>query len=446
MLTMVLGMGVSGISASFLSLSKGNHVIGVDRKEISQLGKEAQDLIKKGVEIISEEEAVKRVKEVDLLIVSPGVRKDNDVIKSAKDCGKKVISEIEFAFDNTKGKIVAVTGSNGKTTTTSLIYSIMKRKFKDVRVGGNIGTAFSSIVSETDDNTIFILEISSFQLEDIDRFSPNVAILLNLTPDHQDRYSSEEEYFKTKFRIFENQKENDFAILNLDDLRIMKESENIKSCKFFYSLKNQVPIGTFYKEEKVYLKDKNGNIYYLFSPKELKIKGPHNIENAMASSIASFLFGVEIEALRESLMEFESLPHRLELVGDLNGVLFYNDSKATNVDSVKKALLSFDGNVIILLGGKDKGADFTLLEEEIIKKCKMVVAFGSAKEKIRKTFEGKIEVNCFDTLFDASMFVRKNAKEGEIVLLSPACASFDEFNNFEERGNMFKEWILKGKG
>ncbi len=445
MTVIVLGMGVSGIASANLSLLFKNRTIGIDKKPISLLSNEVKKLCERGMEFYKEEDSFEVLKEGDLVVISPGISKENEVVKRAEEEGKKIISEIEFAFNFSKGKIIAITGSNGKSTTTSLINSIIKKKFDDVRVGGNIGTSFSEIVLNSDEKTLFVLEISSFQLERIERFKPSTAILLNLTPDHQDRYKTREDYYKAKMRIFENQDENDFSIVNLDDNKMVKNLEKIKSRKFYFSQKRHNFDGAFVEEGKVYLQFKKEGIIEIVDTKELKIKGPHNLENVMASSIAGFLNGVEKEKIREALIEFETLPHRLEFVAEINGAQFYNDSKATNVDSVKKALQSFERNIVLLLGGRDKGADFSSLIDEVLKRCSKVVGFGESRGKVREVFEGKIKYEEFETLEEATLFLKERAKRGEIILLSPACASFDEFQNFEDRGEKFKKWILEGK-
>jgi UDP-N-acetylmuramoylalanine--D-glutamate ligase len=445
MTIIILGMGVSGIASSNLSLLLEYRTIGIDKKPISSLSYEVKKLCEKGIEFYKEEDCLEILKIADLIVLSPGISNENEIVKKAEDLGKKIVSEIEFAFNFSKGKIIAITGSNGKSTTTSLINSIIKKKFADVRIGGNIGTSFSEIVLNSNERTLFVLEISSFQLERIEKFKPSTAILLNLTPDHQDRYKTSEDYYKAKMKIFENQDENDFAIVNLDDKKIVENLDTVKSRKFYFSQKRHNFEGAFVEDGKVYLQFKKEGIIEIVDSKDLKIKGPHNLENVMASSIAGYINGVEKEKIKEALVEFQSLPHRLEFVAEINGALFYNDSKATNVDSVKKALQSFEGNIVLLLGGRDKGADFSSLKEEVLKRCLKVVGFGEARKKVREVFKGKIEFEEFETLNEATLSLKERAKKGEIIVLSPACASFDEFKNFEDRGEKFKKWIVEGK-
>lgn len=441
----ILGLGVSGLGALKLSLDKGYETICIDRKSFSDLPKEVRKVIGKKIPFYEEGKSLKSLQDIDLLVISPGVSKDNTVIKKAKESGKKIVSEIEFAYRHRKGKIIAVTGSNGKTTTTSMAFSIFKSYFQDVRLAGNIGISFSEQVINSDENTIFVLELSSFQLEDIETFRANTAILLNLSPDHQDRYQSFKDYCEAKINIFKNQDRSDFAIINKFDSGVSKYEPFIKGQKFFFSSASHKCKGAYIQKNSVLLRINSKESVNLFQLEDLKVRGPHNIENAMAAACAAYLNGITQEKIRESLRSFSPLPHRLEYVGSINGADFYNDSKATNTDATLKALLSFDKNVILLLGGKDKGANFSELESEILKRCKKLVCFGAARNKIKSVFEGKIKTESFKTLKEAIEYEIKNAEKGDIVLLSPACASFDEFVNFEERGEKFKEWVKKGK-
>lgn len=439
----VLGLGLSGMGALKLCLKNNFETIAIDKKDFSELSNETKKGLKRNVPFYQERKSLKLLQDIDLLVISPGIPKDNIVIQKAKHLRKKIIGEIEFAFRFCRGKVIAITGSNGKTTTTSMVFSIFKSHFGDVRLAGNIGIPFSETVINSTEETIFVLELSSFQLEDIENFRANTAILLNLTPDHQDRYEKFEDYCRAKINVFKNQNRSDFAIINRFDETISKYKPFIKAQKFFFSSAPHKSKGAYIKGNWVYLKKNSKETEKLFEIESLKFKGPHNIENAMAAAIAGFLNGVPGEKIQSSLKTLLPLEHRLEYVSTINGVEFYNDSKATNIDSVKKALLSFDKNVVLLLGGKDKGANFADLEDEVKKRCKKVVCFGAARQSIRKVFEGKIRTECFKTLKEAVEFQINNAEKGDFVLLSPACASFDEFKNFEERGKKFKEWVNK---
>lgn len=441
----ILGLGLSGLGAVKLALYNKFITTGIDKKRIAELSKDATILTKKGMTFVEEKYSHKILKEIDLLVVSPGIPKDNKIIKLAKSLGIKTISEIEFAYYHCKGKIIAITGSNGKTTTTSMIFSILKSYFKDVRLAGNIGIAFSDKVIGSKDETIFVLELSSFQLENIEKFKADTAVLLNLTPDHQDQYNSFEDYCLAKINVFNNQTKSDFAIINRFDKAIDKYKNLIKAKKFYFSSVSHTRKGTFIKKDSVYFLGGKDQLFKLFSINKLKVRGPHNLENAMAAASAAFLNGVPPQIIESALNSFNPLPHRLEYVTTINGADFYNDSKATNTDSVLKALKSFEKNVVLLLGGKDKGADFSDLEVEVLKRCKKVVCFGEAREKIKKTFSNKIFVECYPTLKKAVSALIASSTNKDIVLLSPACASFDEFKNFEDRGEKYKEWVIKGK-
>lgn len=437
----VLGLGLSGIGALKLALKNGFDVIAIDREKRENLTKKAKTLLKSGIPFYQEEEFA--FKKIDILVVSPGVPNNNPIILEALKKGIKVISEIEFAYGFKRGKIVAITGSNGKSTTTKLIYRILKSFYKDTRLGGNIGIAFSELVEGSTDETIFVLEISSFQLEQIDKFKPDVSVLLNITPDHQDRYLTFKDYVKAKFNLFKNQKENDFAVLNHDDELIFNSSKTIKVKKFYFSTQNELKNGAYLKDDGIYLKNEGDEIFVI-KRDEIPIKGLHNVENTCASIIVASIFGVPLKKIKSMIKTFRGLPHRLEFIGKIKGVEFYNDSKATNIDSTLKALSAFEKNVILLLGGKDKGADFEKLKEEVKKKCKRIIAFGMARDKVEKVFRNIIDVDKFETLKEAVKFLKENSKSGEIVLLSPACASFDEFKNYEDRGKKFKKWVLEG--
>ena len=312
-------------------------------------------------------------------------------------------------------------------------------------MAGNIGFAFSDKVIGSKDETIFVLELSSFQLENIEKFKAETAVLLNLTPDHQDQYNSFEDYCLAKINVFNNQTKSDFAIINRFDKAIDKYKNLIKAKKYYFSAITHTRKGSFIKKDSVYFLGGKDQLFKLFSINKLKVRGPHNLENAMAAATAAFLNGVPPMIIESALMSFMPLPHRLEYVTTINGAEFYNDSKATNTDSVLKALKSFEKNVVLLLGGKDKGAEFKDLEGEILKRCKKIVCFGEAREKIKETFSNKICVECYPTLKKAVSNLTANSNSKDIVLLSPACASFDEFKNFEDRGDKFKEWVLKGK-
>lgn len=441
MRVMVLGLGISGISASRLSLSLGHETAGTDRLAITALPAGAGELESLGLVYMDEVKSLAAIRDFDLLIVSPGVPPENSLIRKTRSLGIEVIGEVEWAYRNCKGRIVGITGSNGKSTTTALTGALIKACGLDGRIGGNIGTPFSGLVEGSTAQTVHVLELSSFQLETVADFRADIAVLLNVTPDHQDRYKEFADYARAKARVFERQDATCSAILNLDDQFAREHSDTIKGDRYFFSLEKHGEQGAFLERDNVMFRDSSGNVLFLFSTRELSIKGPHNIENAMAAAIAALLCGGGAEKIRETLPSFKALPHRLELVADKGGVKVFNDSKATNTDSVLKALESFEGGIILLLGGKDKGADFTLLMPEIRERCKKVVAFGAAAGRVVEQIGRETGAIAFGTLKEATRFAISSAEEGDIVLLSPACASFDEFRNFEDRGDRFREYV-----
>lgn len=436
MKVMVFGLGLSGISASRLSMSLGHATTGVDRFPEAALKIEGS-----GFSFLTEDAAVDSVREFELMILSPGIPVDHPLVRTARSQGVPVIGEIEWGYMNCKGRIVGITGSNGKSTTTALAHSLIKAGGMDARLGGNIGTAFCDAVAGSTESTVFVLELSSFQLETVSRFRADVAVMLNITPDHQDRYTGLAGYADAKARIFQGQDPGCSAILNLEDPVVNDIAKKTKGNRYFFSLAPHDFPGTFLSGGEVVFRDLSGKTTVLFSEGDLSIRGSHNIENAMAAAMAASLCGTDPGSIREGLRRFRALPHRLELVSTAKGVQVYNDSKATNTDSVLKALSSFGGNIILLLGGKDKGADFTALAPEIGKRCKKVIAFGSAAGKISEQLGGMFDIRSFATLREATEFALSSAGSGDVVLLSPACASFDEFRNYEDRGDRFRRYV-----
>jgi UDP-N-acetylmuramoylalanine--D-glutamate ligase len=442
---MVFGLGLSGISASKLAIGLGHETFGVDRLPKTSLSEEFISLEKNGLKYLCEPDAGPFLDKTDLMILSPGIPNSNPLVQKALSSEIPVIGEIEWGYRNAKGKIVGITGSNGKSTTTALTAHLLKTSGKDALLGGNIGTPFCDLVSGSSENTLFVLELSSFQLENLQSFKADIAVLLNITPDHQDRYSDLGDYAEAKAHIFDRQDESCMSVLNFNDDTVKGALDKIRSRKFFFALEPHNHPGAFLRGGRVVFRDEKGKETELFSSQDLEIKGPHNIENAMAASISAILCGADVDKTGEGSTTFKALPHRLELVAKRGGVSIYNDSKATNIDSVVKALESFDNNIILLLGGKDKGADFTLLASEIKRRCRKVIAFGAASKRIEETIGKDFPVSAFTTLEEATRHALSISEEGGIVLLSPACASFDEFKNYEDRGNCFKKYVLEAE-
>jgi len=380
------------------------------------------------------------------MVISPGVPSDAPVVLEAQRRGIKVVSELELASWFCPGPILAVTGSNGKTTTTTLLGRIFEHAKKKSVVAGNIGTAFSDVVLDVDETTVAILEVSSFQLDHIESFHPKVAVMLNITPDHLDRYGkSFESYIASKRRVFENQTMSDSLIYNFDDpvtcIEVRKHAaQHVDLLPF--SVKKRLDFGACVEEERVIIK-LHGKTADLMGTKEIAIRGTHNLYNSMAASLAAMIMDIPVESLQDTLRTFQGVEHRLEFVAEVNGVKYVNDSKATNVDSVWYALESFEEPIIVLIGGRDKGNDYSRLYDLVRKHVKAVVAIGESAEKVVRAFRDLTLVERAASMEEAVQKASKLASRGDVVLLSPACASFDWFDNFEHRGRVFKEIVRR---
>ena len=430
----ILGMARSGISAA---------------KKIKELG---------GIAFISEfknEEEITNYKQIkdsfqcefgghtenllqnDVLILSPGIPTNILILKEAEKKNIEIISEIEFCFriKHPRSKIIAITGSNGKSTTVSLIHHILITAGYNSILAGNIGTAFSSYPIEKEDIDFIVLELSSFQLELIDTFKVDVAAILNITPDHLDRYDSFDDYAETKFNIFKNQNFNDLAILNLDDSASAIFADKINSDLKYFSTNSKADI--YYKENSIIIGTEQ------FSIQKTAIQGPHNIANMMCAILAVSPYDIEKETIQQSLETFSPLTHRMEYVKEVDGIKFYNDSKATNTDSVKFALQSFDTPIRIILGGAGKGEDYSILIPYLQKRAKKVYLTGDTIDEMNAAFEGYVETESIKKFEDVVKKAFLDSEKGDIIVLSPACTSYDRFNNFEERGNTFKEIVSR---
>ena len=384
-----------------------------------------------------------RVYESSLMIVSPGVPNDSQVLHSARAKGINLISEIEFAYHYCKGKIIAITGTNGKTTTTSLCGHVFNTCGYKTHVAGNIGLAFSEVVLDVKEEEFVSLEVSSFQLDLIENFKPAAAMILNITPDHLNRYeNSFDKYAASKQNIYKNQDDKDFLILNNDNQAVMKYLADHKSKSFLFSLDENQSNGCSYSDGKVIFR-LNGKETFSCLRNDINIRGEHNLANAMSVICAAKVFNLDNAGIVKGLQTFESVEHRLELVREINGVKYINDSKATNVDSVWYALKSFDEPILLILGGQDKGNDYEQIKDLVIQKVKKIYAIGSSAEKVFNFFHGDVKVEIEKSMEDAVKSASREAKKEDVVLLSPACASFDMFNNYEHRGKVFKEAVNK---
>jgi UDP-N-acetylmuramoylalanine--D-glutamate ligase len=377
----------------------------------------------------------------DIVVISPGVPSNVPIVTQLLDLGKKVVSEIEAAYYFNKAKLIGITGSNGKTTTTSLTYEMFKLNGKKSFLAGNVGDPFSNYVLDTNEEYYGVLELSSFQLDHIETFKPVVSVILNITPDHIDRYGSFENYINSKARIFMNQKENDFLIYNSDDKIVSNIVERANCRKLKISIQSRVTEGAFVEDNVVKIIF-DGNEFVLINCDEIFIRGKHNLYNSLAASMAGYVSGLKKEEIIKALKVFKGVEHRLEFVRELGGVKFYNDSKATNVDSVWYALDSFTSPVILIAGGKDKGNDYTDIIPLVKEKVKNAVLIGEGADKLGKALNGITSISFAQTMEEAVKVAYDISKHGDVVLLSPACASFDMFNNYEHRGLIFKNSVM----
>jgi UDP-N-acetylmuramoylalanine--D-glutamate ligase len=437
---LVVGLGKSGVAAAHFLHARGARVTVSDAKAETQLRGEIPALLDKGIVVETGGHGERTFRDQDLIVVSPGVPYDVPQLSQARSLGVAVIGEVELAFRFLKGRVIGITGSNGKTTTTTLVGEILARAGKQVVVGGNIGTPVISLAPDTREQSWSVLEISSFQLETIENFRANVAVVLNITPDHLDRHGTLEGYVAAKARIFENQTADDHAVLNADDPLCASLAGKTKARVRLFSRKNEVKNGTFVQAGKILWRDEGGE-RELMSVSDIPLKGAHNVENVMAAVAVGVITGCEPAAIKAAVAEFKAVEHRLEYVATVRGVEYYNDSKATNVDATIKALESFPANIHIILGGKDKGSDYTVLKDLLRARAKRVYTIGAAAEKIEAHLEGAVPLERAETLEKAVRCAAESAAAGDIVLLAPACASFDQFENYEHRGRIFKDLV-----
>jgi len=437
----ILGAGESGVGAALLAKQQEYDVFVSDGGEIKEVYK--NELLQNNIDFEESTHTEEKILTADEVIKSPGIPEKNALVKKIRAKGISIISEIEFAY-RYKGnsKIIAITGSNGKTTTTALTWHIYKNAGLDAAMVGNIGYSFARQVA-VDPKPLYVVEISSFQLDDIKTFRPDIAILTNITEDHLDRYDYKvQNYIDSKFRIVENQQEGDVFIYNLDDEITNKNINNypIKSTLYPITMSKELPQGAYLTNAQMHLKWKGEEMR--MSIDDFALKGKHNQYNSMAASLASTAVDISKENIRESLQTFQSLEHRMEPVATIRGIQFINDSKATNVNSTWFALESMEKPTILILGGVDKGNDYSLLNEMVKEKVKAIVCMGTDNRKIHEAF-GKFVSLMVNTgsAAEAVQAAFHFADKGDVVLLSPACASFDLFKNYEDRGIQFKNAV-----
>ncbi|MFZ0708163.1 MAG: UDP-N-acetylmuramoyl-L-alanine--D-glutamate ligase [Candidatus Korobacteraceae bacterium] len=436
---LVVGLGKSGVASALFLHKRGARVSVSDAKSPEQLRNEIPALLDAGITVETGEHGERTFREQDLIVISPGVPFDMPQLARARERGVPIIGEVELASRFLKGNIVAVTGSNGKTTTTTLVGDVIAASGRDTLVGGNIGTPAISFVDTATDQSWIVLEISSFQLESIEEFRPKIAAVLNVTPDHLDRHYSFENYAAAKARVFENQRQDDFAVLNSDDPTCVAMAKNAKSHVYWFSRMREVERGALVRDKEIVWRDGNRE-QSILPVNDISLKGTHNLENVLAAVCIGMLVKAEPAAIRRAVAEFRAVEHRLEYVGTVRGVEYYNDSKATNVDATIKAIQSFPGRLHLILGGKDKGSDYTVLNELLSQRARRVYTIGAAAAKIESQLRG-VEVLHSETLDAAVKRASEAAETGDVVLLAPACASFDQFDSYEHRGRVFKDLV-----
>ena len=434
----VVGMARTGIATARFLLDRGARVTVSEAKPAAQLPAEALALAQQGVLLETGGHRMETLLGAELIVVSPGVPLDIAPLRAADNSGIEIISEIELAYRFLQTPLIAVTGTNGKTTTTSLLGDMFRHAGKKVFVGGNIGTPLIAYVSGTQDRDFVIAEISSFQLEGIKSFRPFISVLLNITEDHLDRYQSFADYSAAKGRIFLNQAESDIAVLNYDDSQVRALDPGIRAQKVFFSTRQPLPVGISY----------NGALHLRLRGEDAHIAiagallaGIHNVENMMAAAAVGFVCGLSLQSMQQALVRFSGLKHRMELVDQIRGVTFYNDSKATNVGAVVKSLESLPAPIVLIAGGKDKGGSYAPLQSLLRQKVKLLVLLGEARERMRAELGGEVETVMTASLDEAVRTAFSRSEAGDTVLFSPACSSFDMFTSYEHRGACFKELV-----
>jgi len=433
----IVGMARSGMAAAEFLWTRGAFVALSDSRPAAALESEIRILNERNIRYEVGGHSTELFDSADLVVVSPGVPLSLPVLRHAAQTGKTLIGEIELASRYLRGKVIAITGTNGKTTTTTLIGEILRTGGLPVQVGGNIGTPLVSLVESSAEDTWSVVELSSFQLESAPTFRPDIAVILNITPDHLDRYASFEAYTQAKLNIFENQVSSDFAVLNHEDPNLQNAASKVHSQLFWFSGSHEVKRGTYVSGGQIIF-DSGKVSEQVMTCNEVPLKGRHNIENVAAAITAARLAGISSSSISRSIRNFKAVEHRLEPVAEINGVHFFNDSKATNVDATIKALEAFESGVILILGGRDKGGDFKVLSHLLQQRAKSVILLGEASDKIRMQLAGTVPMTQAHSMDDAVRLAFQQAAPGDTVLLAPACASFDMFQNYEHRGREFK--------
>ncbi len=438
---LVVGIGKSGIAAAHFLKAHGARVTVSDSRPAATIA-ELNTLLDAGIMVETGSHGILTFRRQDLIVVSPGVPTDVPALKQVRALGLRIVGELELGAQFLRGETIAITGSNGKTTTTALLGEILRASGRPTLVGGNIGVPVVELVEPSTDATWSVMEVSSFQLETIESYRPRIALILNITPDHLDRHGSFSNYAAAKARITENQNGDDFLVLNAEDKPTQMVAAKSQAQIFWFSPLRQVKQGAFVHGETIFFRPAEGAPPEPILPvAEIPLAGAHNVENVLAAVCAARLAGIPAETIRGVVAAFHAVEHRLEFVRELAGVRYFNDSKATNVDATAKAIAAFPGGVHLILGGKDKDSDYTTLAPLLLDRVSTVITIGSAAEKIRAQLTGVAPILEAGTLEQAVALAHSKAKPGDTVLLAPACASFDQFDNYEHRGRVFKELV-----
>ena len=433
MKVVVVGMARSGLAVSRLLRGKGIEVFASDVQRDPPL---QPDFEREGIECETGHHSVERFENADEVVVSPGVPLDIDPLQSSRRRGIPVVSELEVAARYLEGDVVALTGSNGKTTTTALVGHILASGSRPVQVGGNIGTPASALVASSRVETINVIEVSSFQLDGIQRFRPHVAVLLNIAPDHMDRYENFEAYRRSKFRVFANQNEDDYAVINRDDDNVFPLPASVRSRHLEFSRRSSAGSGASVRDGQLIV-----GPMPVMPVVDVPLRGAHNVENVLAGLLVARIYGISAGESARAVESFQPVEHRLEPVATVQGVEYVNDSKATNVDSAVKALESFSEPIVVILGGKDKGVPLEPLVEAMKGKVRQAVLIGASASHFEKAIGGAVPCRRAGSMSEAVEAAAGAARTGDVVLLSPACASFDMYRNYEERGGDFKRAV-----
>ncbi len=443
--TLVLGAGKSGITSAKFLAERGAVVALHDKKPIADWTEEARSLKNEKIGLLDGQIPSWLLDQIDLVVISPGVPTNTVPARYIDRKDGEVIGEVELAYRFLKGRIVGITGSNGKTTTTTLIGELLKNAGIETQVGGNIGTPLITLAENSTDKTWTVAELSSFQLETIKDFRPNVAVALNVTPNHLDRYDFFSGYAAAKHRLFMNQTADDLAILNADDEITASWANGLKASVTLFSVKKELNEGLFLRGRDLVCRA-NSKEKILTTRDEIFLRGLHNVENVLASFAAGLACGASVDSMRETVRNFKGVEHRIEFVAEIEGVKFYNDSKATSVDATQKALEALaeeDGKIILILGGRGKNAPYQPLANLIKENVRKLVVIGEDAKNIENQLKSCAEIIRADSMTDAVRKSFENAENGDAVLLAPACASFDMFKSFEMRGTVFKGEVGK---